>query len=186
MHLYNKELIAPCGMNCGICIGHLRDKKPCGACFKIDDVNKPKHCRSCSIANCEFLEKTKSGYCYECEKYPCRRLKNLDKRYRLKYGMSMIGNLNFINSLLAINGFSNASVEPIRYPTLTSEEIQNSSADLILLSSEPYPFSEKHISKIKNLGVTGKVVLVDGEYFSWYGSRLQSAFAYFKKLHLNI
>jgi len=96
MHLYNKELIAPCGMNCGICIGHLRDRKPCGACFKIDDVNKPKHCRSCSIANCEFLEKTKSGYCYECEKYPCRRLKNLDKRYRLKYGMSMIGNLNFI------------------------------------------------------------------------------------------
>lgn len=96
MHLYNKELIAPCGMNCGICIGHLRDKKPCGACFKIDDVNKPKHCRSCSIANCEFLKKTKSGYCYECEKYPCIRLKNLDNRYRTKYGMSMIGNLDFI------------------------------------------------------------------------------------------
>lgn len=92
----------------------------------------------------------------------------------------------FINSLLAINGFSNASEETTRYPTLTSEEIKNASADLILLSSEPYPFSEKHISEIKNLAITGKIVLVDGEYFSWYGSRLQSAFSYFKKLHLNI
>ncbi|PLX03128.1 MAG: hypothetical protein C0595_08250 [Marinilabiliales bacterium] len=96
MHLYNQELIAPCGMNCGICIGHLRDRKPCGGCFKKEDVNKPKHCRSCSIANCELLKKTESGLCFECEKYPCTRLKNLDKRYRLKYGMSMIGNLDFI------------------------------------------------------------------------------------------
>lgn len=89
-------LIAPCGMNCGICIGHLREKKPCGGCFKIDDENKPGNCRSCAIANCEFLSKTEFGFCYECEKYPCARLKRLDKRYRTNYGMSMIENLNFI------------------------------------------------------------------------------------------
>jgi hypothetical protein len=89
-------LIAACGMNCGVCIGHLRDKKPCGGCFKLDEPNKPKSCRSCSIVNCERLAKTESGFCYECEIYPCARLKKLDLRYRSKYGMSMIGNLEFI------------------------------------------------------------------------------------------
>ena len=92
----NANLIAPCGMNCGLCIGHLREKRPCGGCFKIDDDNKPMVCRSCKIVNCEFLSGTDSGFCYECKKYPCTRLKNLDKRYRTKYGMSMIENLSYI------------------------------------------------------------------------------------------
>lgn len=91
-------LIAPCGMNCGLCIGHLRDKRPCGGCFKKSDENKPKVCRSCKIANCEFLAETSSGFCHDCKKYPCARLKNLDKRYRTKYGMSMIENLSFIKN----------------------------------------------------------------------------------------
>lgn len=89
-------LIAACGMNCGLCIGYLREKKPCGGCFKKDDVNKPNACRSCAIVNCESLAKTESGFCYDCDKYPCSRLKRLDKRYRTKYGMSMIENLSFI------------------------------------------------------------------------------------------
>lgn len=89
-------MIAACGMNCGICIGHLRENRPCGGCFKKDDENKPKHCRSCNIVNCEFLSKTKSGFCYDCEQYPCTRLKNLDKRYRKNYGMSMLDNLELI------------------------------------------------------------------------------------------
>ncbi len=88
------NMIAPCGMNCGVCIGHLREKKPCGGCFKKDDVNKPKQCRSCNIVNCEFL--TGTGFCFDCEKYSCVRLKGLDKRYRANYGMSMIENLNYI------------------------------------------------------------------------------------------
>ena len=89
-------LIAACGMNCGLCIGHIREKNPCGGCFKMDDENKPQQCRSCKIVNCDLLAKTKSGFCYDCSKYPCSRLKNLDKRYRTKYGMSMIENLTFI------------------------------------------------------------------------------------------
>lgn len=87
------NLIAPCGMNCGLCIGHLREKKPCSGCFKIDDDNKPKVCRSCIIVNCTFLKETESGFCHDCKKFPCTRLRNLDKRYRTKYGMSMIANL---------------------------------------------------------------------------------------------
>lgn len=89
-------LIAPCGMNCGICIGYLREKNACGGCFKKDDENKPGNCRSCTIANCEHLSFTESGFCYECKIYPCARLKRLDKRYRTKYGMSMIENLDSI------------------------------------------------------------------------------------------
>jgi hypothetical protein len=92
------NLIAPCGMNCGLCIGHLREKRPCGGCFKKDDENKPKVCRSCVIVNCDLLSKNRSGFCYDCEKYPCIRLKNLDKRYRTKYGMSMIENLAYIKN----------------------------------------------------------------------------------------
>ncbi len=89
-------MIAPCGMNCRLCIGHLREKRPCGGCFKIDDENKPKVCRSCRIVNCEHLSETESGFCYDCKKYPCTRLKNLDKRYRTNYGMSLIENLSSI------------------------------------------------------------------------------------------
>ncbi len=88
--------IAPCGMNCGLCIGHLREKNPCGGCFRQDDPNKPEQCRSCTITNCSSLASTDSGFCYECEKYPCAKLKQLDKRYRQKYGMSMMENLEYI------------------------------------------------------------------------------------------
>jgi hypothetical protein len=91
-------LIAPCGMNCGLCIGHLREKKPCGGCFKKDDPNKPKQCRSCVIVNCELLSKTESGFCYDCKIYPCARLKRLDTRYKTKYGMSMLENLTYIHN----------------------------------------------------------------------------------------
>lgn len=88
--------IAACGMNCGVCIGHLREKKPCGGCYKKDDKNKPGACRSCSIVNCPNLIESKAGFCFECPEYPCRRLQQLDKRYRTKYRMSMIENLNYI------------------------------------------------------------------------------------------
>jgi len=91
-------MIAPCGMNCGLCIGHLREEKPCGGCYGREDKNKPETCRSCSIVNCEFLETTESGFCYDCDKYPCVRLKSLDKRYRAKYHMSMLENLGRINN----------------------------------------------------------------------------------------
>jgi hypothetical protein len=59
-------------------------------------------CKSCTVVTCEHLAKTEYGFCYECPKYPCRRLKTLDKRYSLKYGMSMFENLAFIKE----NGLS--------------------------------------------------------------------------------
>jgi hypothetical protein len=89
------SLIAPCGMNCGICAGYLRDKNKCPGCNETS-VNKPRYCRKCIIKNCEQLKKNNLKYCFNCEKYPCKRLRQLDKRYRTKYSMSMIENLNNI------------------------------------------------------------------------------------------
>ena len=91
----NEQLIAPCGMNCGICKGYLREKRKCPGCHG-NDAYKPLYCVGCRIKNCELIEKSKSKLCFECGKYPCARLKQLDKRYRTKYNMSMLDNLEFI------------------------------------------------------------------------------------------
>jgi hypothetical protein len=90
------QLIAPCGMNCGICMAYLRDKNRCPGC-RATDTDKPLACVQCRIKNCETIEKSKSKFCFECEKH-CARLKQLDKRYRTKYGMSMLENLEFIKN----------------------------------------------------------------------------------------
>ncbi len=90
-----KILIAPCGMNCAVCIGYLREKNTCPGC-NIESKSKATYCQSCIIKNCEHIKTNASGFCYDCPTYPCKRLKQLDKRYRGKYHMSMIENLNYI------------------------------------------------------------------------------------------
>ena len=87
--------IAPCGMNCALCIGHIREKNPCEGCGG-NDHTKPNACRNCSIVLCEKRKAIDHGFCCDCPSYPCTRMKNLDKRYRAKYGMSMFENLAYI------------------------------------------------------------------------------------------
>lgn len=90
----------------------------------------------------------------------------------------------FIDHLLGINGYMNVFRDKSRYPEVSDNELSELKyVDLILLSSEPYPFSEKHIKEIKKINPAIDIRLVDGEYFSWYGSRLKKAFAYFRLLH---
>ena len=96
--MINNSHIAPCGMDCGICLAFLRDKNRCNGCRQFSK-EKPEYCRKCIIINCELLSKTESKFCYDCVKYPCRRLKQLDKRYRTKYNMSMIDNLGLIKNI---------------------------------------------------------------------------------------
>ncbi|MDD5361196.1 MAG: DUF3795 domain-containing protein [Ignavibacteria bacterium] len=91
----NTDLIAACGMNCGICMAYLREKNVCKGC-RVTSDSMAKHCGLCAIRNCELLKETDSFFCYDCEIYPCKRLKNLDKRYRAKYHMSMLDNLDYI------------------------------------------------------------------------------------------
>jgi hypothetical protein len=94
-----KELIAPCGMNCGLCSGYLA----------LSRGHKKKrgmpHCAGCRIRqkNCAFIKKRcetrlvkKVEFCHECMRFPCENLKKIDKRYRTRYDYSFIENLKII------------------------------------------------------------------------------------------
>lgn len=103
----NENVIAPCGMNCLLCIGYLREKNNCPGCREQGKAinSKSTFCRKCIIRNCGILKNNNWKFCSPaCGKFPCQRLKNLDKRYRTKYDMSMIDNLNFIHEN-SINDF---------------------------------------------------------------------------------
>ena len=88
------------------------------------------------------------------------------------------GKNTFINDVLLTNGMTNM-INQERYPEITLEELKTLNCELILLSSEPYPFREKHIAEIQSAIPNVKILLVDGEMFSWYGSRLVKAVQYF-------
>jgi len=88
------EMIALCGMNCGICKMHLREDKKCPGCNSGRKVNG--RCIKCGINLCKERQ---GKFCFECDKFPCERLKRLDKRYQDKYGMSEIDNLNKIKEI---------------------------------------------------------------------------------------
>jgi hypothetical protein len=89
------ELIAPCGMNCGLCMVYVRDRNGCLGC-RAGDEGKAKSCLACTIRNCESIRSGGSVFCGECDSFPCPRLKRLDARYRMKYRMSMLENLQAI------------------------------------------------------------------------------------------
>ena len=89
---FKRTLIAPCGMNCGVCIAHVRIKNRCMGCMSAG-AEKAHHCSQCYIKNCTELKSSGTAYCFDCKSFPCRRLRQLDERYRSKYGMSMIENL---------------------------------------------------------------------------------------------
>lgn len=95
------------------------------------------------------------------------------------------GSGTFIHSLLNIIGLTNAAEKISRYPELTPDEIQKLKPDYIFLSSEPYPFQEKHIAELLDISPSSKIKRVDGEMFSWYGSRLLKAPEYFNRLMLD-
>ncbi|MBB6238182.1 ABC-type Fe3+-hydroxamate transport system substrate-binding protein [Pedobacter sp. AK013] len=88
------------------------------------------------------------------------------------------GKNTFINDILLFNGMTNV-IEDERYPAVTLQQLKTTNCELILLSSEPYPFSEKHMEEIQAAIPEAKIILVDGEMFSWYGSRLVKAVQYF-------
>jgi hypothetical protein len=94
-HVNTRALIAPCGMNCGICMAYLREKNTCVGCRGVNTY-KPVTRVRCKIKNCTVFRSGKVKYCFECKNFPCDVLAHLDKRYRTKYHMSMIENLENI------------------------------------------------------------------------------------------
>lgn len=95
------------------------------------------------------------------------------------------GKGTFINTVMEAVGFSNV-MEEVRYPDLRLDLLKVLQPTFVFLSSEPYPFRHKHIEEVQELFPKAKIVLVDGELFSWYGSRLRHAPAYFRSLHTQL
>ena len=88
----------------------------------------------------------------------------------------------FINHMLGKFGLQNVYADLERYPEIDPVQLSELKPDYIFLSSEPYSFSEKHFDEFMAFSPSSKVILVDGEIFSWYGSRLLHAPAFFNQL----
>ncbi|MEJ8802970.1 helical backbone metal receptor [Pontibacter sp. H249] len=93
-----------------------------------------------------------------------------------------VGSHNIIDYMLERCGFENVFSNLSRYPEITAKQLQLANPQLILLSSEPYPFKEKHIQEFQGICPQASIKVVDGEMFSWYGSRLLHAPAYLQQV----
>jgi len=92
----------------------------------------------------------------------------------------------FIHEMLQRAGLENVFGHLERYPEVSLESIVAQKPDALLLSSEPYPFKEKHLEEFQEACPRATITLVDGELFSWYGSRLKLSPAYFRELRKSI
>lgn len=115
----------------------------------------------------QFLPKNRKTACYLIWKKP----------------WMTVGADTFIHSMMNEAGLTNVFGNQNRYPEIESMEVvKQIGPDYLLLSSEPYPFSEKNREELQRELPKTKVILVDGTFFSWYGSRLKEAFPYFCKM----
>jgi hypothetical protein len=87
---FSAKLVAPCGIDCRVCRGFLRERDPCHGC-RANQESKPKTVSQCKIKLCE--NRGQHPFCYECDNFPCTRLRAMDKRYRTRYHCSVIDNL---------------------------------------------------------------------------------------------
>ncbi len=100
--------------------------------------------------------------------------------------MMSIGSDTFIHHMLGVAGFENVFADRKRYPEISMEDLRKKNPEFMLLSSEPFPFKQKHADKFQENLPNSKIIFVDGEMFSWYGSRLLKAPEYFEKLWATI
>lgn len=101
----------------------------------------------------------------------CKRAEIRTAYFIWKDPYMLAGKNTFIDDVLQRAGFKNV-VASGRYPEFTSEQVRNSDPDVIFLSSEPYPFKNEHVQEMKRICPGSEIIIVDGELFSWYGSRL--------------
>lgn len=90
---------------------------------------------------------------------------------------------NFIDVMIKEAGYKNVFEDEKRYPEIAIDNSKLNDADLIFLSSEPFPFKETHVLELKTEFPSKTIKIIDGELFSWYGSRLLKSYKYFDKLH---
>jgi len=96
------------------------------------------------------------------------------------------GGDTFINDMLQRCGFENIFKDRQRYPEISINDLQEKNCQLILLSSEPFPFKQQHVHELQEIFPETMILLADGEMFSWYGSRLIKAPAYFEQLQIQV
>jgi ABC-type Fe3+-hydroxamate transport system substrate-binding protein len=92
------------------------------------------------------------------------------------------GGDTFIHDMMQRCGLKNVFADALRYPEIIIEQLKSRDCKVLLLSSEPYPFKQKHIDELQPQLLNTKIILADGEMFSWYGSRLLFAADYFQEL----
>lgn len=97
----------------------------------------------------------------------------------------VVGHDTFIDYMLSLNNLKNGFYDKSRYPEISLEKIYPN-VDFVFLSSEPFPFKKAHKPLLRKAFPNAKMIIVDGEMFSWYGSRLLLAFKYFKQLHKTV
>lgn len=87
-----------------------------------------------------------------------------------------VGHDTYIHDVLEHWNLPNVFADKTRYPTFKLDDLRQYNPDLILLSSEPYPFKEKHMAQVEEACPAARVLLVEGEWFSWYGSHMKHSF----------
>ncbi|WP_066440671.1 ABC transporter substrate-binding protein [Chryseobacterium sp. CCH4-E10] len=140
-----------------------------------------------------YLLKTLGKLFNKEEKAQCFNLKIYDVLNEAKINSSIkvayliwknpymtIGSDTFIDKILGEIGFENIFKNRKRYPVIETEDLAD--AEIIMLSSEPFPFKEKHIEELKVFYPDKKIMIVDGEAFSWYGTHIAKCGSYFKEL----
>ena len=150
----DEKLIAPCGMNCALCIARQAaendlNKKGFHRTYCKGCLERGKNCTHMKDA-CELLGNGLVRFCYECGAFPCKRLKSLDKRYRTKYHMSMIENLKYIKEN-GMAGFLKKEEEKWRCPTCSGVICCHSGLCITcsldkLLANKQYRWGEDEIS----------------------------------------
>lgn len=97
-----------------------------------------------------------------------------------------VGRDTFIHAMMGKAGFRNVADQHTRYPEIIIQQLQEMQPQYVFLSSEPYPFKEQDVAVVQEQLPYSKVMLVDGEMFSWYGNRMLHAARYFKELRNTI
>jgi ABC-type Fe3+-hydroxamate transport system substrate-binding protein len=134
-----------------------------------------------------ITEKIKSGFCRlpvqnPIDHFPVKA-QNLRTAYAIWNDPLMVaGGDTFIHDMMRLCGFQNIFESKNRYPVIELKELKRMDCELLLLSSEPFPFKQRHATDFQFSLPGIEIRLVDGEMFSWYGSRMQYAAIYFEEL----
>ena len=129
----------------------------------------------------ELLEQIRIAFSHYKPKNAPNKLRTVYLIWKEPY--MTIGSNTFIHEMLSYGGFENIFSDKSRYPEIDATDLIGRNCQVVLLSSEPYPFQAKHVNELKALLPDTKILLADGELFSWYGSRMLQAPEYFKNLY---